>query len=206
MLELSFTILQLFQAAAFLAAVWFWRSYKHTTERYFLYFLTYVVLNEALAHAVQKYLDYPNCFLYNIYIIVSFTFYFYWFGLVLKETRHMKISMMVFLVSVGIGFFREDFFNDLWTTPMFVGSLLILFWTVRFFSTYLKDMHTERPTKDPRFWIASGLLIFHFGYLPINLMKNQLGPEDLAYGLILAMLNVVLNACYIISFLCRPKP
>ncbi len=194
------------QVAAMVVAIWTWNRYKHTTERYFLYYLIYVVANENLAYVYQWYTSNNNFFFYNIFMVVSFLFFIYWFGQILKRKTEMYVGIAIFLLSVIIPFTIEAFFSYQWVIPMYTGCVLIIAFTGLYFYSLLNENITTSLYSRPRFWIVIGLFIFHLGYLPIALfLEKNLDYNSLQYIMSLTLVNVIYYGCFIPSFLCRPK-
>ncbi|MEE9349237.1 MAG: hypothetical protein V3U80_04260 [Flavobacteriaceae bacterium] len=197
-------ILWIIQGAACIAAILYYPKYKHSSQRYFVYFLSYVVLNEILGYLVSAN-GYANWFLYNIFTIVSFSFYFYWFFAILKEKKMVILLSILFSVSIFYALIYEDFFSAIWSIPLTVGTIIILILATIFYRNLLNKTEVVNFKRSQKFWIVSGLLIFYLGFLPIQLFMFTLSIKGIPIRIMITILNIILYGCYIKSFLCLKK-
>ena len=191
--------------AALIAAIIKWPRYKDTPQRYFLHFLIYVTFNEILGYILIYIFDMNNSFIYNIYTCVSFLFYFYWFRLILVNKRIILIFVILFVGSTTYSLFFESFWNDLWLAPYYVGTILILLCSVMYFSSLVRQEEVVHFRRLQPFWIATGLLVFHFGFLPTFIFSEWSLIGSPTNKIILTSLIVILYSSYFISFLCLRK-
>ncbi|MEM7087356.1 MAG: hypothetical protein AAF489_14305 [Bacteroidota bacterium] len=188
--------------AALVAAIWHWPLYKHSTQRWFLFFLIYVAVQEAVAIILPLYGIY-NPVVYNIYIIVSFSFYLFWFSLVLRNRKIPYLFLLLFLISVPFSIYFEDiFWEELLLSSFTVGVILVLFCAALYFLELLGESRIVNLHRSQRFWIIAGLLIFNIGFLPLLFLGSILDPYGLAHRIVLTILNVILYGTYTIGFLC----
>lgn len=186
------------QIAALTAAILNWKLYKNSTERYFLFFLIYVVCNEVAGYLIGS----KNLFLYNIFTIISVSFYLFWFHQILKQKTLIKFLGLVFLSTIVYSVIKEDFWTNLWTFPFIPSSIIIIICSTLFFSTFLNNHKAISYTNSQQFWIVTGLLIFYVGFLPIALTWGMIKPGSYPFRLIMMTLNLLLYGFYIKSFLC----
>lgn len=189
---------------ALIAAIRYWPLYKDSTQRLFLYFLIYVVLNETVG-LVFRILESPSAFIYNIYMIISFSFYLYWFGLILKKKKMAHLFLLLFLITVLFSLNYESFWESLLLLPFTVGTVFVLFCVASYFLDLLEKTYTINLQRSQKFWIITGLLIFNIGFLPLVFFQSELNTFGIAYSLIITLLNVILYVSYIIGFLCLRK-
>jgi hypothetical protein len=108
---------------------------------------------------------------------------------------------MAFVISL----FVDDYIIDFSRINTYTGTLVILILTNAYYVSLLKREEIVSFTRLPSFWIASGLLIFNIGYLPLTLLilsKSTFVLFDLS--IVTTLLTVVLYGCFIKAFLC-PK-
>lgn len=201
MIKLLSVILWFFQGAAFLAAILYWNKYKTTTQRYFVYFLAYVVVHETMGYFVGS----NNLYIYNVYIILSFAFYLFWFYLILKHKRMIIALSIVFFISVCIAVLFENFWNDLWKIPSITGTIIVLINSTLFYRSLLNKAEVVDYQKSQEFWIVTGLLIFYIAFLPILMFWRFIDNTSLPFRIIITVLNIILSGCFIMSFLCLRK-
>lgn len=191
--------------AALVAAIWHWPLYKHSTQRWFLFFLIYVVVQEVVGFVLPLF-DISNFAVSNIYIIISFSFYLYWFGLILRKRKIPYLFLLLFLISVPFSIYFEDvFWVDLLLSSFTAGTVLVLFCIALYFLELLGESKIVNLHQSQRFWIIAGLLIFNIGFLPLVFLGNYLDTYGLAYSIVLTILNVILYGTYTIGFLCLQR-
>ena len=191
--------------AALVAAIWFWKYYKNTSERYFLHFLVYSVLTEFVGLFFKDLFRFDNFIIYNVYMIVSFLFYLYWFQRVLKNKKFVYILTVFFMVFALYSIVTEDAFVALFQFAFVAGIMCIITLTLYYFVKALKSEQITAFLKDPKFWIVTGLFLFHLGFLPTLLLMLKLDMLSVRYYLVITSLNIVLYGCYIKAFACTKK-
>jgi len=195
-----------FQVAALFAAIWYWKDYKHTTQRYFLIFLIYVVCHEILGLICQYFLKSSNDIIYNIFTVVSFVFYFSWFYRILQQRKwFVKVLFAVFVVVFLYDLFDKNPLVFLYLNPIIVGALCILILTISYFVELLNTNAITTFARSQKFWIVTGLFLFYIGLLPLLLFHSYLSYEGHFYETVITVLNIVLYSCYFKSFLCLKK-
>ncbi|QHI37506.1 hypothetical protein IMCC3317_28850 [Kordia antarctica] len=191
--------------AALVAAIWFWPHYKNSSLRFFLHYLTYSFFTELLAYIIITQFDISNFILFNIYMIVSFLFYLYWFQLVLKNKMLVYILTVFFISCAGYSIAMEPGNDQLFHVAFFSGVICIIMLTLYYFIKALRNEQIISFHKDSKFWIVTGLFLFHLGFLPILLLQKELADFDTSYHAAVTFLNMVLYGCYIKAFVCLKK-
>ena len=190
------------QIIALISAIIYWKYYKNTSQRYFLYLLIVIVFFEILATYIKEGTPYKNFPIYNLLSLFSFLFYFYWFRLVLKEKKWLKPMLVVFIISTCYSLFTQDFFYNLWAEMWYVGSVFILFNAFLYYNELLNKTTLLNYKKSAEFWVATGLLMYHVGFLPLLLFMDYYSSNHYYYRLPILILNIILYSCFIKSFLC----
>ncbi|MEM6721508.1 MAG: hypothetical protein AAF611_19435 [Bacteroidota bacterium] len=200
-----------FQIAALIAAIWYRKQYKHTTERYFLAFLIYVVCHEIVGLCITHFLIkdgnvFYNDIIYNVYTMVSFSFYFFWFYKIL-ETRRFLIPVVfsVFLLFFLYDLFDKDPFYYLYLNPIIAGAFCILVLTISYFVELLRADTITNFVKSQKFWIVTGLFCFYIGLIPLLVFHSMLDYGGHFYSIVITVLNAILYGCIFKSFLCLRK-
>lgn len=192
------------QLVALLAASCTYSNYKHTSQKYFLAFLIYAILNDIVFYLLRVFTGERYFFHYNIYVLISFSFYLFWFNNILKNTKSVKFSGILmgsaFLYSVVC----EDFFNKLSEVPLVVGILLILIYVVQYFVELLKRNEVVNYLSSQEFWICTGILIFYLGYLPF-IVLGEYTTNISGKTIFITLLNAFMYGCFIKGFLCTKK-
>lgn len=179
---------------------------KDSNQEYFLYFMVYVLVHELACLIFAYYTLIGNNFVINIYIIISFIFYFYWFNKVLKNKRiYIVVALILFVISVMYSFSLGTFYTKIWFHPMLIGTISILMFVCLIFSEMLNSKEVVNFKQSQKFWFAIGLLIFYLGYLPILFFQDYIQSHSINYSLVLTILNIFLYGCFSKGFKCQIK-
>lgn len=191
-------------ATALIFAITYWKYYKNTKQRYFLHLLVLIFATEIMSTVQKDYFEAPNYFYYNILSFITQLFYLIWFYKVSDKNLVLKSGILVYVLIAICSVFFEPFFHGLNKTLWFSGAIIILFNATYYFYLLLKENEIIHFLKDQTFWITTGLLIYHIGYLPllffleIDLFKS----DTLYYRIPVLLLNIVLYGCFSKSFTC----
>jgi hypothetical protein len=188
--------------AALVVAIRFWKYYKNTSERYFLHFLAYNAFTEFLGWGFKDMFGMENYILYNIYMIVSFLFYLYWFQRILKNKLLVYLLTAFFMIAALYSTVAENAFEALFNYAFIAGIICIISLTLYYFIRALQSEQITIFLKDSKFWIVTGLFLFHLGFLPTLLLQGKLDIFGIRYYSVITFLNTVLYGCYIKAFLC----
>lgn len=190
------------QLIALISAINFWKYYKKTPTKVFLWLLVMVLISELLATALKEIFYLKNFAVYNLLTIVTFLIYLNWFKSVNVKQHFVKISFIIFILTIGYSLFVTNFFNELFSIVWFIGAILIMLNAILFYYNLLQNKDVITYSHSPQFWIATGLLIYHIGYLPMLLFKDYIGSNTLYYRLPILLLNFILYGSFIKSFTC----
>jgi len=189
------------QIGAFIIAILMWKKYKNSTQRNFLYFLTFVIIIEALGYLFPRYFNIKSAYIYNVFTLVSGVFYMLWFRLILKQRQIISAFVFVFLLAVFYSVFSQGF-DSFWKIPLIILTVLILASSTIFFSNLLNKKEVVHFQSDQKFWIVTGVLIFYIGYLPIPLLQKYLDVSGIYFRITIMILNMIMYGFFIKSFLC----
>jgi hypothetical protein len=91
-----------------------------------------------------------------------------------------------------------------------LGCLLIVAFCIYYFWELFQQSHSITLSREPAFWICSGLLFYYACTFPIYGLTNLLErlPKVIIKNLLLIfdLLNIFLYLSFTIAFLCRVKP
>ena len=177
-------------------------SYLRTTpEKYLVYFMILVVLVEIPAFVMTNY-GINASPLYNMYMLLSFAIFFVWFYHILRH-RYVVIGLgVVFMLGYIIAFITQDFYYSLLSYALATGTIAILILVFMLYLDMLKADYVIEYKDSRRFWIATGLLLFHIGFLPIIFFQGFVDVYGVEYNLVLTMLNLIVYGCIIKAFSC----
>jgi hypothetical protein len=203
-----------FQIVSLITALIYIRSIRLFGLQVMVPLLFFVCGIEILASNPHWWDSDTNIQVHRIYILVSPVFYFFLFLNILKfKAGFKKIYLTVFIVCFI--FFIVDYFSikpgkfNYYSLAISMISYLILSCIVlsQIVSDDTRHLHL---TKEPYFWITTGIIIFGLVTVVIiglhaYIVKNkiQLGGNNL-HRVIMPMANVVLYSCFAYAFyLCK---
>lgn len=153
----------------------------------------------------------PNTLLSNLSTLIEIAFYLYVLREIVYAPRAKKVFQyfviaypLVALLDVFI--FQPGGFH---TITYALGCLLIIICCAYYFLELFQRPSSVNLSRQPAFWICSGLLFYYTCTFPlygaINLLK--LFPRVILSNLlyILVLLNILLYLSFSIAFLCRLK-
>ena len=209
-------IILISEIAAFIFAIIYWRRYRKSTERIFLFLLGYTVVAALFGLFYSRYFDGRDLvFVYNIYYIISFSVYFYWFSLILKRKRFAYLFLTIFLLIALYSALFKSFWDESWELLWNSGSIFTIICVGIYFLELMGLNTIFKTTRSQRFWIASGLLIFFLGHIPYSFYQYH--PNSTAFYFATKILwwevwrifhmslIVFLYSFYVISFICIQK-
>lgn len=186
---------------------------------YFVPFLFLTVVIELIGwywgtNAVfTKYVRYG---MFNVFTTIEFLFYSFLFYINLKKKLFKKLVLFFipfFILAVIINLAFVQGFNKTFHTYTFLlGSFfIVIFCCFFFYESVLPDKIDEQLSRQPFFWVCSGLLIYYLGSVIINALFQYLTSNDLLiegmriYVIINNSLNVVLYSSFCIAFYLCPN-
>ncbi len=192
--------------AAIVATVYF-KKYRKSSEKYWLYFLWFTFLIEVFGASLKPNYPIGVSWIYSIFSIASVIFYFFWYYQILK-TKQLRIVVVVFaslfsLMTTLAYIFPDELKNQGYA--FVVGSLGILTLTLCHFYRLLNSDEVLIIKHKLSFWISTGLLLFYVGIIPLVILTKILVVSPLSRILIFISLNLILYGCYVIGFIWTKK-
>ncbi len=211
-----FSIDYYFQVLSFLAAFFFYIQKRNKVLLYFIPFLFLTVVVEFVGWWWYQYKGVGNYPLYNIFTTIEFVFYsLLFYSHFKKESLKWMIRIFIpfFILSVILNMlFIQGLTKTFNTYTFLLGSFFIVICCCcYFYESVLPDKIDQQLSKQPFFWICSGLLIFYLGSVIINALFEFLRSNDLReegkkiYGIINHSLNVILYGSFCIAFFLCPN-
>ena len=156
-----------------------------------------------------------NYWWYNVYTVVSYSFYVLYFTSFLKN-RYAKLSfhicVMTFLLSSILVFiFSDTFFNGYSPYLIIAGTFLLFLSVVFFYFELLRSDMLLHLKRFLPFYISVGVLVFNLCVTPIELFVqyfNLEGGNELFVKLrsnVLFYANIFMYSTFIIGFLVCSK-
>jgi hypothetical protein len=216
--ELGVTLVDMYLIIAYLATLFlcllaslslYFQRKENVYLKFFPPFLFVTVLMEG-SSLLGLLKGTSNNVVYNFFNVIEFSFYFFVLGQIIKNKRvRLLIRIAIFLYAIP-ALVNIIFITTVYGFPalnMAVGCLLIVTICIYYFFELFQLPLSVALTRQPGFWICSGLLFYYscsfplFG--PINMIR-ALPPFVLKnFKAIILILNVLLYSSFTIAFLCR---
>lgn len=212
---MNFGVYLYIQIISFLTALF---TYKQKRNKLILYFIPFLFVTVLVELTGTWYLSkgIRNYWIFNVFTTLEFLFYTFLFYLhfrrpALKRSMIYFAALFVLTVIINIVFIQG--FNKTFNTYTFLlGSFfIVIFCCCFFYESVLPDKIDQQLSRQPFFWITSGLLIFYLGSVIINALFEYLRNNDLQaegiriYGIINNVLNVLLYSSFCVAFYLCPK-
>ncbi len=183
-----------------------YKEFKDFYFKYVFYFLIYVVANEFLAGISYEVLNIPNTFLYNIYILIHFSFFLAWFHSLIVSTikaRILKFFFLVYIVfwfgeALTIGSITDNYLSITFS----LGTLLLIIAVAFYFIEMLTREVVLNITQSPYFWVCFGILTYCVTYLPFYItLMFFLQENPVILSVVLFLINCIQYCCIAIAFI-----
>lgn len=190
-----------------LISFFFYKKFKETNYRCFLYYLLVPFFTEILHKIIVNYMNFEMfnpIFIYNLYTIFSFIFFFTFYKVLSKNKTNKKIFKMINYVFIGFIFidvfiFKESILTSFNVHLLILGSVLLLTTLILFLIEIINNNKIIfNISKSFIFWISIGLLLFYVGILPIMITREFLNYNG-TYTAILVALNIIMYGSFVIG-------
>ncbi|PHS64050.1 MAG: hypothetical protein COB12_08680 [Flavobacterium sp.] len=196
-------------------------------ETYFLYYLGLTVAVEiiALYTPIAYFSNYEyfgftkgkryerNSWLYNIYVIISFAFYIYFFSTLLTngiKQKTLKTINIVFVLATVLNLMLSDVFykgDSIFT--IILGSFILLFSVILFYFQLLESDKIISLKKILPVYISIGVLIFYLCLTPIAIFSQYFNPKNELFinvkAIVMPLANIIMYGAFIIGFIACAK-
>ena len=196
------------------------------STRWLVIFLWVTVLVESIAtfavigyYSDYKYFSFIECtpyannkWLFNIYIILDFVFFIYYFGSYLKGElirRIVKYSVISYiLASIGYLYVTDTYFIETSHFSNIAGTFLLLVVNILFYFQLLKSDTIVNLKYFLPFYISIGVLIFNLCIIPIDIYSEFYSGKSILFSkfkhIIYLLLNLSMYSLFILGFIiCR---
>lgn len=176
-------------------AVYRFPRYYDTPARYLPVFFAYTLLTETVGIIVRDYDAFSiviremyynnNWLIYNIYSLVLVVFFY------ILYHRYITALRMDWVKAAGLGLFvgvslwnawRHDFSTVSQAYAYTAGGVLLIVSSAGYLFQEFHLANRDLFWRDLLVWISIGLLVFHLGYLPINLHRFQVAVGEAEYA------------------------
>jgi hypothetical protein len=155
-----------------------------------------------------------NKWLFNIYIILNFTFFIHYCGSYLKGElikRIVKYSVIsYFLASIGYLLVKDVYFTETSLFSAIVGTLLLFVVIILFYFQLLKSDKILNLKYFLPFYISIGVLMFNLCITPLDIFSEFYSKENIPFwkfkNIVFLLSNLFMYSSFILGFIiCRRK-
>lgn len=178
-------------------------NFKKTTLELMPFYMLFVVGVQITSLIIQLFLNKTtsNALIYNIYDIVTYLFFLFWFYQVLPYKKIVVVVGITYFLILVFVLFTEDIMYSFSLLNSGAGAILILTLVITFFIYLINSDKVINFLSSPEFWIAIGLLTFNIGYLPLSLfLNNGIIENYTTVHIITTILIILLYGSFGISF------
>lgn len=199
-----------FIGLSFLVSVVFYRRESPLYIKLFTPFLLLTLFVEVYASYLST-IPKNNFFVYNFFTAFEFGFYLFLIGLMIKSKKVKRlIGVVIALYSIAavINILFIQGIDVLHTTTYAAGCLLVVAFSIYYFSELFRIPGQGKLLTNPAFWICTGLLFFYCCGFPLYGLINvwSINIQKLVYNsfeLISNVLNIFIYTVFTIAFLCN---
>ncbi|MFT3794690.1 hypothetical protein [Flavobacterium sp.] len=188
-----------------------WNKLPNRKAKLIVMSIGFSVLTETIGTHFTKWTGLLNYGVYNVYILAIFSLYIVILQMLLKKAAYKSLSLVLlflFWLFFGINYlFLQRDFGQILTNSYVLGVLCIVVLGFLYLLELFSSNLVLNYSKSIFFWFVLGILIFHVPFLPfmLSLRWFLIDYSPSVYGLILFFLNLLMNFCFIVGFLCSEK-
>lgn len=205
-----------FQILSLLTSIFYYFKRRNKIPQFFIPFLFLTVTVESFGIWGVFHEKFTKMAMYNVFTTLEFAFYSFLFYINFTKLifkRLVLIFVPIFLITVSVNLtFIQGLNKTFHSYTFLLGSFfIVVFCCCFFYESVLPDNIDQQLSKQPFFWICSGLLIYYLGSVIINALFQYLVSNDLQlegkriYNTINRTLNVILYSSFCIAFYLCPS-
>jgi hypothetical protein len=189
----------------------FYRKLPNNKAKFLLFIIVFSYLTEFVGKYFTQWTGLINYYVFNFYMLASFSAYIILLRMQLLKYRFKTIALyflILFYVFYFLNLYCFQSKNDtVFTNSFALGVLLVLILSCLYFIEIFNSEKILNFKKSIYFWFILGILVFHVPFLPFMLaikwflIKN----DETIFSLVLFILNLLMNTCFIIGFLWSEK-
>jgi hypothetical protein len=138
-----------------------------------------------------------NIWLYNIYSLISFSFFVYYIMSLLKSKAQKKTITLILYIYLIIGVLNlilsDVFFKEDSVFTAIAGTLLLLLVNVLFYFDLLKSNQILNLKKQLPIYISVGVLVFYLCVTPIDLFSQYFKRVNELFVNVKAIIYIIAN-------------
>jgi hypothetical protein len=158
------------------------------------------------------YIKEDNTYVYNFFSVIEFCFYVYLISLIIVNVKAKKIIRISGILYAVISLVNILFFQGMQnfhTVTYSLGCLVIVAVCIYYFLELFRLPKSVKLSRNPAFWICSGLLFFYCCGFPLYAFLNfwaKFRWMAQSFTHIFDILNLFLYSLFTIAFLCSKNP
>jgi len=169
------------------------------------------VLTEFVGSNLTRWTGLINYCVFNIYILVSFTYYLILLKYLLVHRNHKRFADILLIIFVlfyicDFIFIQKTIF-EAFTFSFAFGVIFVLILSCLYLVEIFNSKKILNFGKSIFFWFILGVLLFHVPFLPFMLAIKWflIESNETIYSLMLFILNLLMYGCFIIGFIWSEK-
>lgn len=174
----------------------------------FYAFLIYSLITEILGTYLWYHLKISTGFIYNMWNLVAFLFYSYFFLNYIKSSGKrffvILFAVIVFFLFILNALFRQDVFFDVFRYNNILAKLFICIIVLMYFGEILGSDLILNFKKSMPFWIGLAVFIYAIAMIPIFVVGELIGYQGV-FRYIIILLNIIMSSCLITGFVVSKK-
>ncbi|TWI00639.1 hypothetical protein IQ05_01296 [Flavobacterium tiangeerense] len=189
----------------------FYYKLPNNKAKFILFIIVFSFLTEFVGKYFTLWTGLINFSVYNFYMLASFSAYIvllYALFLKLEFKRIAICFLIIFYLFYFCNLYYFQYHNDtVFTNSFALGVVFVLLLSCCYFIEIFNSKKILNFKKSIYFWFILGILLFHVPFLPFMLaikwflIKN----DESIFSLVLFILNLLMNGCFIIGFLWSEK-
>lgn len=201
--------IKFFELGAFITGLIFFRKFKNSYVRYFIFYLGVLIFCETIAYFLNEAKMYePKNALYDFIVLPLEFLFFHWFYYQSFSNRGRLIVALCSILYIISWVIDQMFFVNAKTVFMSLSysagnvTLLILIFT--YFNQMIATNEILYFKTDIKFWVSLGILVFYLGTFPYfglrNVLIKQYNPLFRSYTWGMIFLDYIMYCLFAIGF------
>ncbi len=198
--------------ASAVVSLFYFKKFKGTKYVWFLYFIyfTFIIDKINYLNSVYHFINidgvHNNKPVLNLYIVISFYFFFLFYKSVFHLPANRKImDVFILLFSifllVDIFYFKTNLISQFLAKTAVFGSVLLLITIILITMEFLQNKEMVNNIEHSFiFWITLGCFLFYMGIIPV-LIYSKFHLSNGIFNTILVILNTFTHTSFILGFM-----
>lgn len=189
-----------------------WTKLPNYKSKLFLVTIFLSVFTEFLGVYFTQWTGLLNYYVFNFYIFILFTIYYYLLASIIKKYLYKLIAFVfiflyLFAISICISINSNKLGLGIFSEIYALGVLFFIILSILYLFEFFNSNKVLNYSKTIFFWFILGVLLFHVPFLPFMLSLEWFLIEynTSIYWIIIFILNVIMNVCFIIGFIWTEK-